>query len=233
MRTPGSDITIRVSRDCPPERTGGFNPGQDEDTAGVTQREPYMNSLARIFDNHAGDYDRWFDEHDDIYQAQLRMLRAALPDSGRGLEVGVGSGRFAVPFGIHCGIDPSPALIRIAKARGVEVVLGEGEHLPYREHSFDIVLMMTVICFLEDPFRVFRDVCQVLLSEGTLVAGFIERDGEIAVQYRHEKTKGRFLQFARFRTVDEVSRYFYEAGFFSVSVIRRSRGFCVMKGQKQ
>ena len=29
-----------------------------------------MNSLARIFDNYAGDYDRWFDEHDDVYQAQ-------------------------------------------------------------------------------------------------------------------------------------------------------------------
>ncbi len=192
-----------------------------------------MNSLVRIFDNHAGDYDRWFDEHDDVYQAQLRMLRAALPDSGRGLEVGVGSGRFAVPFGIRYGIDPSPALIRIAKGRGVEVVLGVGEHLPYREHSFDVVLMMTVICFLEDPFWVFREVCRVLVPGGILVAGFIEKDGEIAMQYRHEKTKGRFLQFARFRTVDEVSRYFYEAGFFSVSVTRRSRGFCVMKGQKQ
>jgi ubiquinone/menaquinone biosynthesis C-methylase UbiE len=222
-----------VSRDCPPERTGGFNPGKDENTAGLTQRELYMNSMVRIFDSHAGDYDRWFDEHNDVYQAQLRMLRAALPDSGRGLEVGVGSGRFAVPFGIRYGIDPSPALLRIAKGRGVEVVIGEGEHLPYCEHSFDVVLMMTVICFLEDPSWVFRDVCRVLVPGGTLVVGFIEKDGEIAMQYRQEKTKGRFLQFARFRTVDEVSRYFYKAGFIHVSVTRRSRGFCVMKGQKQ
>jgi hypothetical protein len=62
----------------------------------------------RVFEDHAGDYDRWFDEHNDTYQAQLRMLRKALPDDGRGLEVGVGSGRFAVPLGIdYVSIHPA------------------------------------------------------------------------------------------------------------------------------
>ena len=44
----------------------------------------------RVFEDHAGDYDRWFDEHGVVYQAQLRMLRGAIPDHGRGLEVGPG-----------------------------------------------------------------------------------------------------------------------------------------------
>ncbi len=109
----------------------------------------------RIFDKHAGDYDRWFDEHNDVYQAQVRMLRGAVPGHGSGLEVGVGSGRFAVPLGICCGIDPSRGLVRMAQQRGIEVVLGEGEHLPYRAGSFDYVLMMTVIGFLEDCYSDF------------------------------------------------------------------------------
>lgn len=192
-----------------------------------------MNPSHRVFDQHAGDYDRWFDEHPDIYRAQARMLRTAIPDRANGLEVGVGSGRFAVPLGIRCGIDPSRELVRMAKGRGIEVVLGEGEHLPYRTGSFDHVLMMTVICFLPDPRAVFREACRVLASKGDLVVGFIERDGEIALRYRYEKTKGRFLQFARFRTVDEVVRFFEDAKFSEVSVIRRARGFCVMNGQKQ
>jgi len=82
----------------------------------------------RVFNEYANDYDHWFDEHNDVYEAQLGMLRAAIPDHGRGLEMGVGSGRFAVPFGIHYGVDPSRELARIAKHRGIEVVLGEGEH---------------------------------------------------------------------------------------------------------
>ena len=103
-----------------------------------------------VFEEHAGDYDTWFDEHNHVYQAQLRILRRAVPDFQRGLEVGVGSGRFAVPLGIHHGIDPSQNLAMMAKHRGVEVARGEAEHLPYRAGSFDFVLMMTVICFLDD-----------------------------------------------------------------------------------
>ena len=79
-----------------------------------------------VFDEYPGDYDRWFDEQSGVYRAQLRMLRTAVPDHGRGLEVGVGSGRFAVPLGIHCGIDPSRGLVSMAQRRGVEVVLGHG-----------------------------------------------------------------------------------------------------------
>jgi len=79
----------------------------------------------RVFDDHTGDYDRWFDVHDDAYQEQQRMLSGALPDHGHGLEIAVGLGRFAAPFGIRCGIDPSRELARIAKRRGVAVVRGK------------------------------------------------------------------------------------------------------------
>jgi SAM-dependent methyltransferase len=191
-----------------------------------------MNPSCRVFDQYATDYDRWFDDHSEVY-TQLQMLIAAVPDRGCTLEIGVGSGRFAVPLGIQWGIDPLRPLIRIAKSRGVEVILGEGEHLPYRERSFDSVLMMTVICFLDEPLVVFREVLRVLVTGGKIIVGFIEKNGEIARQYRHEETKRRFLQYAHFQSVDEVGRYFDEAGFSEVSVIRRVRGFCVMNGKKK
>ena len=186
----------------------------------------------RVFDEYANDYDTWFDEHDDVFQAQQRMLRAAIPNQGQGLEVGVGSGRFAVPSGIRYGIDPSRELIRRAQRRGIEVVRGEGEHLPYRTSSFDYVLMMTVICFLDDVTAVFREVNRVLQPGGILIIGFIEKDGEIYRIYQGETKKGRFLRVARFRTAEEVDEFFRDAGFAQVSVIKRSRGFCVMNGRK-
>ena len=186
----------------------------------------------RIFDEYASDYDTWFDEHDDVFQAQQRMLRAAIPNQGQGLEVGVGSGRFAAPSGTRYGIDPSRELIRIAKRQGIEVVRGEGEHLPYRTSSFDYVLMMTVICFLDDITAVFREVNRVLQPGGILIIGFIEKDGEIYRIYQGETKKGRFLRVARFRTAEEVDEFFRDAGFAQVSVIKRSRGFCVMNGRK-
>jgi len=185
-----------------------------------------------VFDEHAGDYDTWFDEHTGVYQTQLRILRGAVPDFRHGLEVGVGSGRFADPLGIHCGIDPSNMLAQMAKHRGVEAALGEAEHLPYRAGSFDFVLMMTFICFLDDIHRAFHEAHRVLEPRGTLVAGFIEAGGKIFQKYQHEPIKGRFLRFATFRTIDEVYGFFNDTGFEEVSILQRVHGFCVMSGRK-
>jgi SAM-dependent methyltransferase len=93
--------------------------------------------------------------------------------------------------------------------------------------------MMTVICFLENPLAVLQESFRVLVNGGELILGFIEKDGEIPLQYRQEKIKGRFLRFARFHAVDEGARFVKKAGFSEVSVIRRTREFCVMKGHKQ
>lgn len=191
-----------------------------------------MIPARRVFDELAGEYDRWYDDHAEVYAAEVRMLRSAVPRSGRGLEVGVGPGRFAGPLGIGYGIDPSRELLKMAKGRGVDVVQGEGEHLPYRPGSFDHVLMMTVICFVPEPLPLFREAFRVLAPGGELVVGFLEREGEIAVQYRQEKTKGRFLRHARFPSVEEVTGFFAGTGFSGTSVIRRTRGFCVMKGMQ-
>ncbi|WP_321505055.1 class I SAM-dependent methyltransferase [uncultured Methanoregula sp.] len=185
----------------------------------------------RVFAEYTDDYDRWFDEHGDVYRAQVHMLRNAIPNHGLGLEVGVGSGRFAKPLNIRCGIDPSRELIRIARQRGIEAVIGEGEHLPYRAGTFDYVLMMTVICFLDDAVAVFHEVSRVLRPGGMLVVAFIESGGELTLQYLSEPTKGRFLRYAKFRTVEEAVGFFSDTGFTKVSVVKRTRGFCIIKGQ--
>ncbi|OPY32745.1 MAG: hypothetical protein A4E34_02122 [Methanoregula sp. PtaU1.Bin006] len=186
----------------------------------------------QIFDECAADYDRWYDEYGRVYETQLRLLKEVMPEFGRGLEVGIGSGRFAAPLGIGHGIDPSRPLIAMAKDRGVEVIQGAGEHLPYRSGSFDLVLMMTVICFLENPAAVLREMFRVLAPGGTLIVGFIEKDGEIERQYLLEKIKGRFLRFAQFRMTGEVADFLKEAGFISVTEKTRTRGFCIMAGSR-
>jgi SAM-dependent methyltransferase len=99
--------------------------------------------------------------------------------------------------------------------------------------TFDYLLMMTVICFLENPHAVLHETFRVLVKGGNLIAGCIENDGEIAMHYRQEKIKGRFCRFARFRTADEGTRFIEGAGFLELSVIRRTRGCCVMKGHEK
>ena len=89
--------------------------------------------LKDVFEEYAEDYDRWFDEHRDEYLGELaRIHKVFPPPDTRSIEVGVGSGRFAAPLGITLGIEPSRALCRMARQRGIEVIRGNAETLPIR-----------------------------------------------------------------------------------------------------
>ncbi|MCL6087403.1 MAG: methyltransferase domain-containing protein, partial [Actinobacteria bacterium] len=101
-----------------------------------------------VFDDNADEYDRWYDDNKEIYQSEVLALKQVVPAGKRGLEVGVGTGRFAVPLGVKVGVEPSEAMSSIARQRGVKVKKGFAENLPFKDKSFDFVLFVTTICFL-------------------------------------------------------------------------------------
>jgi len=103
------------------------------------------------FDAHSQEYEQWFDRNHLAYQSELEAVRAQLPETGEGFEIGVGSGLFAAPLGIRHGVEPSEAMRELARQRGIEVVPGVAENLPYNDGSFDYALMVTTICFVDDP----------------------------------------------------------------------------------
>jgi len=185
-----------------------------------------------VFEDYADDYDRWFDEHRDEYLAELARIRRVLPaPDSRAIEVGVGSGRFAAPLGIALGIEPSLALSRMASRRGIGIVRGRAEALPFKDGSCSSVLMVTVICFLDNPVQAFREMERVLVPQGTLIIGFIEREGLIAQRYLEEKGNHRFLAQARFYSHDEVLGYLRDTGF-RVLQLESHVGFSVIVAKK-
>ncbi len=62
-------------------------------------------ALPRVapLDAHWRRYEAWFQNHEAAYLSELLALRDFLPRSGLGVEIGVGSGRFATPLGIGVG----------------------------------------------------------------------------------------------------------------------------------
>jgi len=185
-----------------------------------------------VFEEYADEYDRWFDEHHDEYLSELARIRRVLPPpDSRTIEVGVGSGRFAAPLGITLGIEPSLALCRMARRRGIEIVRGRAEALPFKDGSCSSVLMVTVICFLDNPVQAIQEMKRVLVPQGTLAIGFIEREGLIARRYLEEKGKHRFLSRARFYSYDEVLAYLRDTGFRIIQD-ESQVGFCVIAAQK-
>jgi len=88
------------------------------------------------FERYHERYDDWFDRHEELYESELKAVRELLPSKGKGIEIGVGSGRFAYPLSIGFGLDPSEEMLRLADERGIEVVRGLGEKIPFRDIRF-------------------------------------------------------------------------------------------------
>ena len=169
-----------------------------------------------IFDAHAERYDRWYGDHRVTYLQELKLIGRNAGVRGADLEIGVGTGRFAAPFGIRLGLDPSLPMLRIARARGVEAIRGLAEALPFRDASMRSILVMTSLCYLDDPKGALREVSRVLKPGGKLIIGFLGRGGELAEQYRETEEKGTFLAHATFYTPEEVVSMLEEAGFTGI-----------------
>lgn len=174
-----------------------------------------MNSKPRIapFEAHHHHYEAWFGKHEAAYISELLALRAFVPIDGRGIEIGVGTGRFAAPLGVEVGVDPSPAMLVHATARGIAVVEGVAENLPFAAGSFDYALVVTTICFLDSPARMLAEARRVLKPGGRLVIGFIDRDSDLGQHYLAHQAESVFYRAATFYSAGEVARLLIAAGF--------------------
>ena len=73
------------------------------------------------FEEHAERYEQWFERHEAVYRSELNAVAHFVKPGDRGLEVGVGTGRFAVPLGITDGVEPSQRMAQIARDKGIQV----------------------------------------------------------------------------------------------------------------
>ncbi len=165
------------------------------------------------FDAHSERYDRWFEVHRAAYISELLALRMLVPCDGRGLEIGVGSGRFAGPLGVAMGLDPSDAVLTRAAARGVETAKGIAEALPFPDGSFDYALVVTTICFVGSPDRMLAEAHRVLRPDGKLVVGFIDRQSGIGRSYLKHQSESVFYREAIFYSAAEVGELLRTRGF--------------------
>ena len=165
------------------------------------------------FEQHRDEYERWFEDNRYVYQSEINAVKKLIPDEGVGVEIGVGSGRFAAPLGIKYGLDPSPKMAEIARQRGIEVKIGVGEELPYEDESFDFALMVTTICFLDDVRKTLKEIWRILKQNGKVIIGFVDRDSKIGKEYLKKKDRSLFYGPAIFFSVDEVTNFLKDAGF--------------------
>jgi SAM-dependent methyltransferase len=165
------------------------------------------------FDEHADLYEAWFDRHPLVFRSELEALRPLVPIRGRSVEIGVGSGRFALPLGIRCGVEPSRTMAALAARRGLALVRGVAESLPLADASQDLALMVTTICFVDDPPRALREAARILRTGGWLVLGLVDLASPLGRSYERRRQASPFYRSATFFTAEEVLGILDQTGF--------------------
>ena len=110
-----------------------------------------------------------------------------MPDKSSSLEIGVGTGRFAAPLGVAIGIEPAEEMRMIARKRNLAVVGGVVEYLPFKDSSFELILRVTTVCFLNDIRKAFTE-----LLKGSIAIGMLDRGSQPGYTYAKRKQDSFF-----------------------------------------
>ena len=165
------------------------------------------------FDRHLAEYEQWFEDHHYAFLSELEAIRELLPQKGRGVEIGVGSGLFASSLGIEEGCDPSEAMRKKAISRGINAIDCIAEKLPYADNSYDYAIMVTTICFVDNPSMTLKEINRILKPRGNLITGYVDKESIMGQRYLREKDKSLFYRDASFFSTAEIYNLLKENHF--------------------
>ena len=140
--------------------------------------------VGKTFNNFASMYS----EVSNQYTVSRRYQKASLFSKGRLLDIGGASGLFlnyltkdVEPF----VLDISYKMCEEAKKNKISnIVCADAEVLPFKSNSFDSVVSMEMIYYLENPERFILEVERILKFNGVLVLSFYNSKLNFLVRLR-------------------------------------------------
>jgi SAM-dependent methyltransferase len=162
------------------------------------------------------DYDAWYDTPrgrwigDTEYALAARLLAAKPGDSL--LDVGCGTGWFTRRAAADdlrvTGLDPNPDWLDYARARSSPEsnwVEGDARALPFADASFDHVLSIAALCFVDDERQAVAE--SVRVARRRFAIGWLNRSSLLYWQKGRSGGSGAY-RGARWHTASEVRELF-------------------------
>ena len=147
---------------------------------------------------------------------EYRLLDSLLaPTPGETLlDVGCGTGHFTRRFAANAadrkvvGADIDQDMLRFADGhsdRCIGYVAVDARQLPFRDRSFDLVVSMTALCFIEEEKQALREMLRV--ARRRVVLGLLNRHSLLYLAKGISGGRGAY-QGARWHTPNEALRLF-------------------------
>lgn len=165
--------------------------------------------------NPAG-YDAWYTAPRGRWIGEIEYALAARQLASRPgdslLDVGCGTGWFtrraAADDLVATGLDPNPAWLDYARAHSspdLAWVEGDARDLPFADASFDHVLSIAALCFVDDERRAVAEIVRV--ARRRFAIGWLNRS---SLLYREKGRGGGSGVYcgARWHTAGEVRAFF-------------------------
>lgn len=154
-----------------------------------------MNELASAFDAVAPSFERFRALPDGVPEAIRSAIytTAHIPSPARVLDLGAGTGRIGRIFvqagDSYVGLDTSFGMLQEFQrnTKNGFLVQADGGQLPFRDHAFDVVLLMHVLSGTGNFQSVIREARRVCNSKGAIVVGrTASPESGIDVQLKHQ-----------------------------------------------
>lgn len=140
------------------------------------------------------------------------------------LDAGCGDGAYSLLAWRHgatvTAIDASKAMLQAARGRAIadgakiDFVHASVEHLPFASESFDVMLIVTLLCLVGDASLAIREAHRVLRPSGRLIVGELGSHSLWAVKRRLSGWLGNSLwKNAHFWTAHKLHELITEEGF--------------------
>lgn len=128
--------------------------------------------------------------------AESLQREGGLQAGSKALEVGIGTGRIALPLvrfnGYHYfGIDLSRPMVEVLRTKtgavAVDVALADAARLPFASHTFDVVVAVHVFHLMSDWEGAIEEAARVIRVGGLLLSGNSDSDDDAPAEtLRHQ-----------------------------------------------
>ncbi len=161
-------------------------------------------------------YDAWYRSPRGAWigEVEYRLLRALLvPRAGESvLDIGCGTGYFTRRFALAAdagevvGLDCDAAAVRYAASQdSTAYVLGDAQRLPFADRSFDLVVAVTAVCFVDEPRLAVAEMLRV--ARRRIALGLLNRQSCLWWQKGRKGGKGAY-RGAYWHTCEEARDLF-------------------------